>query len=479
MAATQDYWPLVLEVLKEQITPSNFKAWFSRLSFVETTNHGRKIVLGVPSSFNKNYIETKFKNQLKEAIGKYYPQVIHIDYQIQKIEEDLDQNSFEQEEIISSETDTDSGASKPLDSSDGLEKISTYLPKKNLNNLNPKYTFENFVVTANNELAANVAQSIVEEPGTLYNPVFIYSGVGLGKTHLLQSVGQKALEKKPGYNIKYVPSETFVNQYILSIQKKEVAKFREYYSAIDLLLIDDIQFIAGKEATQEIFFHIFNELHQQNKQIILTSDKEPSTLNGIEERLISRFSWGMVVDISKPDLEDRMAILQDKTERMQLKLQEYQITEIAKKVDSNVRDLEGVLNKIQARVRLMPDKPFTDQDLMKILGNEEARIELTKVNSSIASPDLILQAVCKLFSLNKQELLGNGRQKNVALARQIAMWLYKNELEFSYPYIGKLFGGRDHSTIIHGCRKIDDLYERDLKIREKISLLKNMLQQPA
>jgi chromosomal replication initiator protein len=286
------------------------------------------------------------------------------------------------------------------------------------------------------------------------------------------------LEKNPGANIKYVPAETFVNQYILSLQKKETAKLREYYNEIDLLLIDDIQFIAGKESTQNIFFHIFNELHQQNKQIVLTSDKDPSTLNGIEDRLISRFKWGMVVDISKPDLEDRIAILSDKLDRAKIKLQEYQITEIAKQIDSNIRDLEGVINKIQARIRLMPGRPFTDEDLNKILGSSVInRPTELNLNIKTSTPETVLLAVCKLFNLEKEDLLGSGRQKNVALARQMAMWFYKNELDLSYPYIGKLFGGRDHTTIMHGCKKIDELNQNDLKVKEKIHLVRDLLSQ--
>jgi chromosomal replication initiator protein len=436
MPATRDYWPLVLETLKNRISGSSYKAWFSRLQFVSTGNQGRKLIIGVPSAFNKNYIESKFRAELREAISKYYPQVIHI------------------------------------------EKLSTYLPKKSLNNLNPKYTFENFVVTRNNELAVSVCQSVINQPGTLYNPVFIYGGVGLGKTHLIQAVGQKMLEKNPSFNIKYIPCETFVNQFLLAVQKRKMDEFRDYYRTIDLLLVDDIQFIAGKEATQEAFFHTFNELHQLNKQVILTSDRAPKALGGIEERLVSRFEWGMVVDISKPDLEDRIAILQDKTNRLNLLLTPTQIQHIAHKIDSNVRELEGILNRIQAKIRLMPGRDFTDNDLFKIvsdyLGDSPIQIQF---NVSSFTPDRVLQAVCKLFGLSKADLLGSSREKNISLARQITFWFYKHELDLSYPTIGKLFGGRDHTTVMHGCNKIETLRQTDRKIQEKLTLVQDILRQ--
>ncbi len=227
MPATQDYWPFVLNTLKESITGSNYRAWFSNLEFVTTGNHGRKITLRVPSSFNKNYIENKFKTQLQEAISKYYPQVIHIDYQI--VEKSEPENTVIQESLLPAEPSLPRLLEDEQKPDKDNFKISSFLPNKSLNNLNPKYTFDNFVVTKNNELAVSIGQSIIGQPGTLYNPVFLYSGVGLGKTHLLQAIGQKMLTKRPDFNIKYITSETFVNHFVSSIQKNKGGEFRDYY----------------------------------------------------------------------------------------------------------------------------------------------------------------------------------------------------------------------------------------------------------
>jgi len=467
MPATQEYWPLVLENIKSKVTESSYKAWFSRLEFVSTGNQGRKIIIGVPSAFNKQYIENKFKGELRDAIGKYYPQVVHIDYKVTQTNDTIEMD--QPEEIIKT-SDSHQTVTRPDPS------LSTYLPSKSLSNLNPKYTFDNFVVTKNNELAVSVCKSIVDQPGTMYNPIFIYGSVGLGKTHLIQAIGQKMLETHPSFNIKYITSETFVNQFILAFQKRKMDEFREYYRSVDLLLIDDIQFIASKEATQEVFFHTFNELHQANKQIIITSDRAPKTLVGIEERLVSRFEWGMVVDIVKPDLESRMAILSDKAMRMGVALNPDQCTMIAESIDSNIRELEGVLNKIKAKLQISMQPSLSDEEVALLLNKTQPdnpiRINL---DVSTQTPDRILQAVCKLFAISKADVLGSSRQKNIALARQITMWFYKFELDLSYPTIGKMFNGRDHTTVMHGCNKINKLLKTDTKTSNKIQTIKDLL----
>jgi len=474
MPALKDYWLLVLEDLKTKLTPSQFKTWFALSEFVEMQESGRKIVITVPSDFHKQYIDRRFRKELLESIAKYYPQVIHIVYKIVKPPE----TEQKVQQSLTLEPAADAANDKSIEDNSEPEKISTYLPKKSLNNLNPKYTFENFVVTRSNELAAGVANAIIAEIGKLYNPLFIHSKVGLGKTHLLQAIGNKTLEVKPNYNIKYIPAETFINQWIISLQRKETNYFREYYNSIDLLLIDDIQFFAGKESTQEVFFHIFNYLHQNNKQIVLTSDKPPQDLIGIPERLVSRFNSGMVVDIFPPELEDRLSILKDKVARLNLPLDDQKIFKIAQAINTNIRDLEGVLNKIQARIRLMPHLEFTDQELESLLSAYQGQItnpDLLTKSIDTVTPETILQTVCRLFSIDKSDLLGSSREKNVALARQIAFWLCKHELDLSYPVIGKLFGGRNHTTVMHGYNKIQELLQNDHKIKDKIILAKKIL----
>lgn len=477
MPAVNDYWSLVLEALRQKLSKSNFEAWFTSLGFVKTTNNGRKLILSTSSSFSKNYIETKFKHILKEAVSKYYPQVVHIDFEISNTVAEttgLQQEGFFplQSELSDLQEKIKEVKSKTINLNQG-----SIIPKKNIHNLNPKYTLENFVVTGNNELAVSVAKAIIEKPGVQYNPVFLYSGVGLGKTHLLQAIGQKILENKPDSRIRYTTCEAFFNLFISGIQNKKSAEFKDYYRNTDVLLIDDIQFIAGKEATQEAFFHAFNELHQNNKQIVITSDKHPKSLGAVEERLISRFEWGIVIDISKPELEDRIRVLKDKVERLRLPLTLDQLTRIATAVDTNYRDLEGVLNRIEARIKLLPEKPFEDYELNKILGGFHQAIPMNiQIKFMPNSSDRIMDAVCKVFDITKSELLGKNRQQHIALARQVAMYLCKNELDLSFPAVGKIFG-RDHTTVLHACRRLHDDMAIKSKISSKVEAVKSMLQE--
>jgi chromosomal replication initiator protein len=468
MPATHDYWPLVLDNLKTKVSGSNYKAWFSRLEFISTTNQGRKIILGVPSIFNKNYIETRYKEDLKDSISRYFPQVIHIDFHINKdaeLPKPAEQAPISLTSVSSRETEN---------TQDGAEKLSTYLPKKNINNLNPKYTFENFVVSDHNDMASNVAKAVVDQPGTLYNPVFIYGGVGLGKTHLMQAVGQKMLEMNPSYNIKYIPSETFLSQFQIALRKGQMEDFKNYYRTIDLLLLDDIQFLAGKESTQSEFFHTFNTLHQLNKQIILTADKQPKDIKGIEERLLSRFEMGMVVDISKPDLESRIAILNDKIERMSIRLTTEQIHTIAETVDTNVRELEGVLNKIQARVIFTPGRDFTDQDLANILSTYELSNRTLIAQKASHTFEKFFTVTCRHFGIEKKDIVGPSRVQNVAHARQYLMWFFEHEMGLSYVSIGKMFGDRDHSTVMHATNKIETLRKTSKQVQDQIDIVKNL-----
>jgi chromosomal replication initiator protein len=481
MSAVRDYWPLVLENLRDRVSPSNYKAWFSRLEFVSTAEHGRKLIVGVPSVFNRNYIESKFKGLLKETVGKYYPNVIHLDYKIQAKVIETEPSDIAQTELVS-EPDEARASSNSYKNKykkhnkpeyQETKSIPSYLPNKSLNNLNPRYSFDNYVVTRCNDFASSVAQSVIKQPGTLYNPVFIYSGVGLGKTHMMQAVGHKILEERPDYNIKYIPAETFINQFILAIQKRQTEQFRDYYRTIDLLLIDDIQFIAGKETTQEAFFHTFNELQQQNKQIILTSDKPPQSLGGIEERLISRFEMGMVVDIQQPDLESRIAIIKDKAERLQLPLQSEHIQYLAESITTNIRDIEGALNKISAKLRINPKQ--ADSILSQVVSQRS--IDDSEAGEHKCGPDKILQSVCRFYNVSKAEVLGDRRSKSISTARQITMWFFKHELGFSYPVIGKMIGNRDHTTAMYGSAKVEKTLKKDVMLKQQIEAIKIMMKQ--
>lgn len=472
MPAIRQYWPLVLETLKTTVSASSYKTWFSGVDFVSTANYGRKLILSVPSRLNKEYIEKKFKTELLEAISKYYPQVVHVDYKIDKKSEAKEEKLVQAEIIPVKKVEE----IEELSELEKMESIGSYLPKKNLNNLNPKYSLEGFIVNSSNELAVSVAKSIIKNPGQSYNPVFLYSSTGMGKTHLLQAIGQKILDESPGLKIKYATIETFYNHFISSVQKNKGSEFRDYYRSMDVLLIDDIQFMRGKTATQDAFFHTFNELHQQNKQIVITSDRPPKSLDGLEDRLISRFEWGMVVDIQHPNLEDRISIFKYKLDQAKMMLSSEQIIEICKRVDTNIRDLEGVLNRIQARLKLLPDRELTPQDLAKILqGYSMSGIFTINIDDNLpVNSDDIIQVVSKICNVSKEDILGTSREKNIALARQLAMWFCKSELDLSFPTIGKIFGGKDHTTVMHAYQKLQKLQD-DPRISVKISLIDQSL----
>lgn len=324
--------------------------------------------------------------------------------------------------------------------------------------LNARYTFENFVVGASNRLAHAASLAVAENPAQAYNPLFIYGGVGLGKTHLLHAIGN--LSASMGQGILYVSSEEFTNDLINAIRSHKTQGFREKYRHIDVLLIDDIQFIAGKESTQEEFFHTFNTLHGQDKQIIISSDRPPKALNTLEERLRSRFEWGLTADLQPPDLETRMAILRSKAERAGRNIPGEIIEVIARQVQSNIRELEGALTRVVAFVDLS-GLPLTP-DLV-----ETALVDLLPRRSKV-EPDEVVKSVADAFGLQLDRMLSRERSREVALPRQIAMYLLREESNISLPMIGETLGGRDHTTIMYGCDKIADLLERDDRLRRQV-----------
>ena len=357
-------------------------------------------------------------------------------------------------------------------------------PAQNLNNLNSKYTFENLVVSGYNELAVAVAKSILKELGTLYNPVFIYSKVGLGKTHLLQAIGHKALENEPNLKIKYATCETFFNHYLTGIQKNQSVEFRRHYRDVDLLLLDDIQFINGKNSTQEAFFHTFNELHQQNKQIIITSDKHPDELGLIEERLISRFKWGMVVDLSAPNLEDRIAILKDKTERQKIPLDGQQIIQIAQKITSNIRELEGILNQIKLKIQIEKDSKSSDKDeinidenwLNSILESEEKNsTNFNSKSTNLNLTDKVIQLVAQNYKINSRQIFGPSRDQKTSEARQIVMYIWYKNFNLSLGVIARMLGKKNHTTVLHGVSKIEKELIQNTQFQDKFNqIIKNL-----
>ncbi len=338
------------------------------------------------------------------------------------------------------------------------------LPHPKNSSLNPRYTFENFVVGPNNRLAHAASQAVAENPATAYNPLFLYGGVGLGKTHLLHAIGNYCQEH--GQNVLYVSSEEFTNDMIGAIRSHTTQAFREKYRSADVLLVDDIQFIAGKESTQEEFFHTFNTLHGQNKQIIVSSDRPPKSLVTLEERLRSRFEWGLTADIQLPDLETRLAILGSKAERLGRTIPGEIMELIARRVQSNIRELEGALNRIVA---------FTDLSgmAMTVQLADVALADLLPQRGDV-KPGAVVDMVAKTFNLSVDRLLSPDRSHDVALPRQIAMYLMR-ETNVSLPQIGQALGGRDHSTVMYACEKVADLLERDDRLRTQVGQIRRQL----
>jgi chromosomal replication initiator protein len=326
--------------------------------------------------------------------------------------------------------------------------------------------FDTFVVGKGNELAHAAAKAVAERPGAVYNPLFIYGGVGLGKTHLMQAVGHDVLARDPHKKVVYVSSEKFTNEFIQAVSHGGGEKFKNFYRGVDLLLIDDIQFLAGKEGTQEEFFHTFNALHQANKQIIVTSDRPPKSIAALEARLVSRFEWGMIADIAQPDMETRVAILEAKCREKNISLSVDILQYIAGAVQSNVRELEGALNRLMAFAQLNRTEPTleTTKELLKNIAPGSKRGGLT--------PKQLIAGVAQYFDIQLEDLLGTSRKKELVEPRQIAMYLLREELHASFPSIGHELGGRDHTTAMHACTKISALLNEDEKVKQDIVLIK-------
>ena len=405
------------DLLKGELTSISYETWIKTLEIESMTDS--KIVLKANSDVQMDTINTRYHdlivNTFAEITKKYY--------EISCVLEST-KDSF------TSNTSTSINYDVPVSSS-----------------INPNYTFETFVVGKNNSLAHAASLAVAEAPAKAYNPLFLYGGVGLGKTHLMHAVANTVLKNDKSKNVLYVTSEKFTNEIINAIKDNKTEQFRNKYRNIDVLLIDDIQFIAGKDTVQEEFFHTFNTLRENGKQIILSSDKPPRDIQLLEERLKSRFEWGLIADISAPDYETRLAILRKKASSENIVIDDSILADIANKIDSNIRELEGVLNKIVARASLT-HSPITIELAENIIN------EFKYENEKVISCDFIKETVAKYFSINKDELSGEKRSNDIAFPRQIAMYLCREVANMSFPQIGIDFGGRDHSTVMHAYNKI-------------------------
>ncbi|MEJ2758989.1 MAG: chromosomal replication initiator protein DnaA, partial [Anaerolineales bacterium] len=344
-----------------------------------------------------------------------------------------------------------------------VEEITLSAPRQT--RMNPRYTFQSFVVGASNRLAQAASMAVAENPARAYNPLFLYGGVGLGKTHLLHAIGNTA--EQNGLSVLYVSSEEFTNDLVNSIRSHTTQAFRDKYRMTDVLLIDDIQFIAGKESTQEEFFHTFNTLHGQDKQIVISSDRSPKAMITLEERLRSRFEWGLIADIQPPDYETRLAILRSKADRMGRQVPGEIMEAVAQRMQSNIRELEGALNRIVAHADLR-GIPLTPQLV------DTALVDLLPQRREVA-PDEVVRMVAEAFGITVDQILARDRSRNVALPRQIAMYLLREEAQISLPQIGEVLGGRDHTTVMYACDKVSDLLEEDDRLRRQVVDIRDQL----
>jgi len=433
---------LISKIKKElfqEVTKISYDTWIMPLNI--RAIEGNNIIFTTPSEFQKDFIESKYKPLLFNTL-RY---ITNKDWTFSVIDLSKEKNNeYEEKEIISEEK----------------QDVNYQEIESNKTTLNKKYTFETFVVGNNNRFAHAAALAVGNEPSNSYNPLFLYGGVGLGKTHLMHAIGNRILENNKNSNILYVTSEKFTNQLINAIKDNKNEYFRNKYRNIDVLLIDDIQFIAGKERVQEEFFHTFNSLHDDGKQIILSSDKPPRDIQFLEDRLKSRFEWGLLADISCPDYETRLAILRKKSQGENIIIEDFILSNIANKIDSNIRELEGVFNKIVARASLT-HSPITIELSENIIN--EFKYESEKVISC----DFIQETVSKYFSISKDALSGNKRSNDIAFPRQIAMYLCREIASMSFPQIGTDFGGRDHSTVMHAYKKI----EKEIKEKNNTKLI--------
>lgn len=456
---THELWQSALGELELALTKAHYTTWF-RNTFVSTLDEGRVIVC-VPNAFTKAWLEKKYHEAILDALKNVTNDAVtEVMYKVE-----IKPAAAQAVTIVNNDNEISPDVS--FTSSQHSEE----LPAESKDFcLNPRYTFEQFIVGKTNELAHAAAQAVTEKPAR-YNPLFVYGGVGLGKTHLLQAIGHKMVQLNPRAKVLYVTCERFTNEFIHAVRNGRAKEFKDTYRNLDLLLLDDIQFITGKEGTQEEFFHTFNTLHQANKQIVLSSDRPPKAIQGIEQRLISRFEWGMMVDISAPDLETRVAILESKSKEKKYDLNREIMSYIASAISSNVRELEGALNKIIAYHQFKNIDPTieTVRELITSLANSS---ETAKKN---LTPKQLLETVASYYDISIADILGKCREKRLAFPRQIIMYLMREELRSSYPTIGKTLGGRDHTTAIHAYTKICRNLGEDEKLKHDIDLIKQRL----
>ncbi|HRL50753.1 chromosomal replication initiator protein DnaA [Enterococcus aquimarinus] len=443
MPSLETIWRELQDSYRKEMNPVSYNTWIEPAKPLSFQN--KQLIIEVPTMIQKNYWE---KNLASKILETFYmmsgEEILPIFVTPDEAESLMKGQKEKQPEVIE-----ESNHSKAL--------------------LNNKYTFDTFVIGKGNQMAHAAALVVAEDPGSIYNPLFFYGGVGLGKTHLMHAIGHQMLLKRPHAKIKYVSSENFTNDFITSIQKNRMEEFRNEYRTVDLLLVDDIQFLVNKEGTQEEFFNTFEELYRNNKQIVLTSDRLPNEIPTLPQRLVSRFAWGLSVDITPPDLETRTAILRKKAEAENLEIPDDTLSYIAGQIDSNIRELEGALVRVQAFAAIQ------SVDITTSLAAEALKALKSSQHLSQVSILKIQEDVAKYYHLQIKDLKGKKRVKNIVVPRQIAMYLSRELTDNSLPKIGAEFGGKDHTTVIHAHEKIQRLMKQDLTIQNEIAEIKEII----
>lgn len=459
---TNELWQAVLGELELSLSKANFTTWFKNTFISDVEDN--VIIIGVPNMFTKAWLEKKYtKDILRSLQNLSNGSIRRLDYRVEaRPAEPQPIALFEKEE-------EPTPAPQAVPNYYQSQQPQAKEVRTGEFSLNGKYCFGTFIVGKQNELAHAAAQAVSAQPGGIYNPLFIYGGVGLGKTHLLQAIGNELLRKDPSTKILYVTCERFTNDFIGALRSNRIVEFKNRYRTVDVLLVDDIQFITGKEGTQEEFFHTFNQLYQNNKQIVISSDRPPKAIPALEDRLVSRFECGMLADVGSPDFETRCAILDTKCQEKQYDLDRDLLHYIATIVQTNVRELEGALNKVIAFHQFKNTRPTVDSVKPILSSFQPANARRS------ATPKQLIHTVAHYFDIEIADLLGKSRQKRLAFPRQIVMYIMREEMKASYPSIGSELGGRDHTTAMHAYDKISNCLLEDEKLQHDIELIKQKL----
>ncbi len=442
-------WPAVLGELEVTLSRANFTTWFKNTDLEGVQGETARVT--VPNAFTKEWLRRKYLDDVLEALKRHVPEVASVEFVVGR--------PTASAQVVAPATDP-----SPRPADQPVPGVAHTPGRGRM----PQNTFDNFVVGGSNQLAHAAAKAVTNDPGGTYNPLFLYGGAGLGKTHLMQAIG-RAIEETTDKKVLYVTTEKFTNELISAISQNRTAAFKNRYRKVDVLLVDDVQFLAGKETMQEEFFHTFNALHQDGKQVVLTSDRPPKAIPTLEERLRSRFEWGLTADLAPPELETRAAILRAKARDRHYEVSDEVLDFIARSIQQNIRELEGALIRIMAHAELTgtpPTKQLAEQVLGSVLAARHQR-HLTSTQ--------VIDAVAKFYDIPVEAIKGQSRQREVVKPRQMAMFLLREEANLSYPKIGREIGGRDHTTVIHAVEKVGGEIEGNEPLRHELNLLKERL----